>query len=211
MLTKSNEPLTLFFFWHLFFYFFFTFLLVVLFIYISNVIPLPSFLSQNHPSQPFPSATLRVFPHPPSHSLPISLAFPYTGASSLHRIKGLPSTRSESYQYRWGYVQSFGSYHSKELLCKTLRSQALLLPWGKLTSSCFQDGKYMMPKFRRLGFSQLPPQACLAELFLFQRPEDINTNVKPTINIWNTKAGQGALMSCFHGGHLEVVKRKTNV
>jgi hypothetical protein len=41
----------------------------------------------------------------------------------------------------------------------------------------------MMPKFRRLGFSQLPPQACLAELFLFQRPEDINTNVKPTINI----------------------------
>ena len=102
--------------------------LVVLFIYISNVIPLPSFLSQNHPSQPFPSATLRVFPHPPSHSLPISLAFPYTGASSLHRIKGLPSTRSESYQYRWGYVQSFGSYHSKELLCKTLRSQALLLP-----------------------------------------------------------------------------------
>jgi hypothetical protein len=42
-------------------------LMVILLTYISNVIPLPSFPSEN------------------------PLAFPYTGASSLHRTKGLPS------------------------------------------------------------------------------------------------------------------------
>ena len=41
--------------------------MVILLTYISNVIPLPSFPSEN------------------------PLAFPYTGASSLHRTKGLPS------------------------------------------------------------------------------------------------------------------------
>ena len=38
-----------------------------------------------------PPASMRVLPHPPTHfCLPI-LAFPYTGALSLHRTKGLSS------------------------------------------------------------------------------------------------------------------------
>jgi hypothetical protein len=34
---------------------------------------------------------MRVFPHVPTHSHLTALASPYTGASSLHRTKGLPS------------------------------------------------------------------------------------------------------------------------
>ena len=40
---------------------------------------------------PFSPASMTVFPHPPSHSYFTTLAFPYTGASSIHRTKGLPS------------------------------------------------------------------------------------------------------------------------
>ena len=39
---------------------------------------------------PYP-ASMRVLPHPPTHSCLTALAFLYTGASSLHRTKGLPS------------------------------------------------------------------------------------------------------------------------
>ena len=38
-----------------------------------------------------PPASMRVLPHPPTHSLLTDLAFPYTGASSLHRTKDLSS------------------------------------------------------------------------------------------------------------------------
>ena len=40
---------------------------------------------------PSPPASMRVFPHPPTHSHLPALAFPYTGTLSLHRTKGLSS------------------------------------------------------------------------------------------------------------------------
>jgi hypothetical protein len=40
------------------------FLLVILFIYISNVFPLPGFSSANPLSHPPPPASMRVLPHP---------------------------------------------------------------------------------------------------------------------------------------------------
>jgi hypothetical protein len=40
---------------------------------------------------PFPTASVRVHTHIPTHSCLTALAFPYTGALSLHRTKGLPS------------------------------------------------------------------------------------------------------------------------
>jgi hypothetical protein len=61
------------------------FLLDIFFIYISNVIPFPGFPSKNpHPHPPPPA-------HQPTHSCFLVLAFPYTGASSLLRTKGLSS------------------------------------------------------------------------------------------------------------------------
>ena len=38
-----------------------------------------------------PPACMRVLPHPPTHSCLHTLKFPYTGALSLHRTKGLSS------------------------------------------------------------------------------------------------------------------------
>ena len=35
--------------------------------------------------------SLRMLPYPPTHSCLNTLAFPYIGASILHRTKGLPS------------------------------------------------------------------------------------------------------------------------
>jgi hypothetical protein len=71
-------------------YYFFYFLLDILFIYISNVIPFPSFPSTNPLSHP-PSPRLYEGAPPPTHSYLTTLAFPYTGALSLHshRTKGL--------------------------------------------------------------------------------------------------------------------------
>lgn len=61
------------------------------FVYISNVIPLPSFLSENpYPTFP-PPAFMKVLPHPPAHSHPTVLAFPFAEASNLHRTKDLLS------------------------------------------------------------------------------------------------------------------------
>jgi hypothetical protein len=65
--------------------------LVILFIYISNVIPLPGFPSTKLLSHPLPSASIRMLPHPPTHSQCTTLAFPYAGVSSLHQTKALPS------------------------------------------------------------------------------------------------------------------------
>jgi hypothetical protein len=67
---------------------FVSFLLVILFIYNSNVIPLPSFPSEN--PLPPPHCFYEDAP-PPTHSRLIALAFPYTRAQSLHRTKDLSS------------------------------------------------------------------------------------------------------------------------
>ena len=53
--------------------------------------PFPGSLLETPYSIPPPSASMRVLPHPPTHSCLPTLAFPYTGASSLHRTKDLPS------------------------------------------------------------------------------------------------------------------------
>jgi hypothetical protein len=71
--------------------YYFSFLMVILFIYISNGIPLSGFHSANPLSHPFPPASKRVRLHPPIHSCLTTLASPYTGVLSLHRIKGLTS------------------------------------------------------------------------------------------------------------------------
>ena len=47
--------------------------------------------SGNTLSYSSPSASMKVLPPSPNHSNLPSLAFPYTGASSLHRTKGLSS------------------------------------------------------------------------------------------------------------------------
>ena len=62
----------------------------IFFIYISNVIPFPRNIGSPLPYSP-PPASMRVFPHPPTHSHLPTLASPYIGASSLHRTKGLSS------------------------------------------------------------------------------------------------------------------------
>jgi hypothetical protein len=55
---------------------------------------------------PPPSVFMRELPHPPIHSCLLTLAFHYTGASSLHRIKSLSShscpTRPSSATYEAG-------------------------------------------------------------------------------------------------------------
>ena len=43
-----------------------------------------------HHILPLP-ASVRVFPYPPTHSCLPALVFPYIGASSIHRTKGLSS------------------------------------------------------------------------------------------------------------------------
>jgi hypothetical protein len=54
---------------------------------------------------------MRVFPHPTTHSCLPALAFPYTGASSLHRTKGLSSywcpTRPSFATYAVGSMSLF--------------------------------------------------------------------------------------------------------
>ena len=63
------------------------FLLDIFLIYISNVIPFPGFPSKKYP----------LPPHQPTHSYFLALAFPYTGAQSLQRTKGLSSHWCQSY------------------------------------------------------------------------------------------------------------------
>ena len=70
------------------------------------VLPLPENLI------PFLSSCLcEDVPHPPTHSLLPTLYFPYTGASSLHRTKGLSShlcpTRPSSATYVAGAMGRF--------------------------------------------------------------------------------------------------------
>jgi hypothetical protein len=43
-------------------------------------------------STPFPPTSMRMLPHPPTHSCLTTLAFPYAWVSSLHRTKSLPHT-----------------------------------------------------------------------------------------------------------------------
>ena len=51
---------------------------------------LVSLLQTSYPIPPYP-ASIRVLPHPPTHSHLTALAFLYTGAWSLHKTKSLPS------------------------------------------------------------------------------------------------------------------------
>ena len=75
--------------WHIGSHTFF-FLLDILFIYMSNVILFPGFpLGTPYPILPLP-ASMRVLPHPPTHSRLPALAFPYTVASSLSRPRASP-------------------------------------------------------------------------------------------------------------------------
>ena len=62
----------------------------ILFIYISNVIPFPGFPSGSSLFPPSSPCFYEGAP-PPTHSLLPTLAFPYSGALSLHRSKGLSS------------------------------------------------------------------------------------------------------------------------
>ena len=66
------------------------FLLVILFTYISNVIPIPSFPSTDPLSSP-PSHCLYEGAPPTPPSCSVNLAFPYPGSSSFHWTKTLPS------------------------------------------------------------------------------------------------------------------------
>jgi hypothetical protein len=69
--------------------------LIILFVYISNDIPVPAY----PPTTPHSISTLSsllfasmgVLPHIPTLSCPTAPAFPYTRASNLHRTKGLLS------------------------------------------------------------------------------------------------------------------------
>ena len=47
-------------------------------------------LQISYPMSPYP-VSMRVLPHLPTHSHLTTLAFLYTGASSLHQTKGLTS------------------------------------------------------------------------------------------------------------------------
>jgi len=67
------------------------FLLDIFFIYISNVIPFSGFPFANPYPIPSPPVSMRVLSHPPIPSRLPTLAFPYTGVSSLRRAKGLSS------------------------------------------------------------------------------------------------------------------------
>jgi hypothetical protein len=71
------------------------FLLIILFIYISHVVPHPPCFQVSPPQTqhpiPLPSFSKRMLLLPPTYSCLITLASSYTGASSLHRTKGLLS------------------------------------------------------------------------------------------------------------------------
>jgi hypothetical protein len=67
-----------------------SFSLDILFIYISNVIPFHSFCSRNPLSYPSSPCFYKDTPLLTHFCLP-ALAFPYTGASRLHRTKILSS------------------------------------------------------------------------------------------------------------------------
>jgi hypothetical protein len=69
----------------------FIFLLDIFFIYISNVSPFPVSPLEIPYSIPSLPASMRVFSYLSTHLCLTALAFPYTGASSLHRTKGLSS------------------------------------------------------------------------------------------------------------------------
>ena len=90
--------------WVLLFVFHLFFFLDIFFINISNIMPFLSFPPGKPPPYPISPASMRVLPQPPTHSLPPPLpSISYTGASSLHRTKGLTSpwwpTRPSSATY----------------------------------------------------------------------------------------------------------------
>jgi hypothetical protein len=98
---------------------FFLFLLFILFIYITNAIPLPSFPSTNPLVLP---CLYEGAPHLPTFSCLSALAFPYPGSSSLHRTKGLPSHCCQIWQSSATYAAGamHGSPHVCSLVCNPI-------------------------------------------------------------------------------------------
>jgi hypothetical protein len=64
----------------------------ILFNYISNIIPFPSFPPGMRPPPSHPHSLFFYEGIPPTYSHLPAMAFPYTGALNLHRTKGLPPT-----------------------------------------------------------------------------------------------------------------------
>jgi hypothetical protein len=96
-------------------------------------------LSQFPPGNPYPilppPASMRMFPYPYTHSCLPTLTFPYTGASSIHRTKGLSSywwlIRPLSATYAAGAMGSLHVYSL--LLCRLQREKcqnSLIQPWS---------------------------------------------------------------------------------
>ncbi|EAA20178.1 hypothetical protein [Plasmodium yoelii yoelii] len=68
------------------------FLLLALYLFTFQAYPISWFHTQKTPYPILPLlASMRVFPQPPTESSLPTLPFPYTGASSLPRTKGLCS------------------------------------------------------------------------------------------------------------------------
>jgi hypothetical protein len=66
-----------------------SFLFDIVFIYISNIIPFPGFPSITHLSDPPSTCFYEGTPPPTIYSCLSAMAFPYTGALSLHRTKAV--------------------------------------------------------------------------------------------------------------------------
>ena len=68
------------------------FLIIRYFLYLHfKCYPLPGFPSKTPLSDPPFPASMRVLTNPPTYSLFPAFKYSYTGASSLHRTKGLSS------------------------------------------------------------------------------------------------------------------------
>jgi hypothetical protein len=111
------------------------------FIYISSVIPFPSFLSKN-PLSPHSSTCF------PTHPLPfLILAFPYIGAQSLHRTKGLSSHWRPTSPSSATYIARVTSF-TKCFLWMVVYFQGAL---GVLVSSYWCSSYWASDPFSLLG------------------------------------------------------------
>jgi hypothetical protein len=119
------------------------FLLVILFIYFSMLSPFQ--VSPSWPPHSIlpPSAFMRVLLYPPTHSHLPALAFPYTGAMSLPRNKGLsshwyPTRPSSATHVLEPWVPPcifFGWWFNPWELCGVWLVHMVVLPMGLQTPS----------------------------------------------------------------------------
>jgi hypothetical protein len=94
---------------------FFSFVSIILFVYISNGIPLHQSPIPHLPF-PFPFACMRVFPHLPTLSCPTTLASPYAGALNLPGTKGLPFHCCQERSFSATYVSGARSLRVHSLV-----------------------------------------------------------------------------------------------